>query len=154
MSQHAKSGEENEPTRPDQSEDDRVLDSVVDWSAARESIPGDKATFRKYTQLFRKECATHVSSLRESMRKPDFVEIRRASHTLKSAADLFSARRFFEVALELEGLAASGDANPKRAQAMRETIDLVEKEWEILDRALAKFLADSDVPREDSEYAR
>ena len=75
---------------------------------ALQRIPGGAKGLAKLCAVFQLECQQLLAILAEAIERGDVDEIRRASHTIKGSAKLFSASRVSDVALEMERSAKAG----------------------------------------------
>jgi PAS domain S-box-containing protein len=80
----------------------------VDWSAALESVGGDRDLLRDVLQTFLDESPRLVTTLRQAIAAQSSDAAMRAAHTLKSSMDYLGARRAFELAYQLERTARQG----------------------------------------------
>ena len=114
-----------------------VFGGPIDWGAAQDQVPGDAAQFRQFVELFRDESQTHLTSIAHALQQRNYSELRRAAHTLKSAADLFRAEPLLQKALALEEAALHKATPTLLDQAFLE----VEREHHRLDIEITRFLS-------------
>ncbi len=82
---------------------------VVNLEEATKRIPGGASGLKRLCAVFNIECDQILSTLGDAISRGDVKEIRRASHTIKGSAKLFSAARVSEVAFELEQSSKDGN---------------------------------------------
>ena len=94
------------------------LDStdIADLAAAEKKIAGGRDGVIRLVPIFLQECEQLMPQIHESAQASDFDTLRRAAHTLKGSAALFSARRVMDVAFQIEEQAVS--KNPKDIPAL------------------------------------
>ena len=84
-------------------------DGVVDWDAAMERVGGSDEVLTDMVRLFLEECPKLMDAVRRAMADSNARELQRAAHTLKGAADVFSAKRVVDAAWQLETIGRDGD---------------------------------------------
>ncbi|MCH7685559.1 MAG: response regulator, partial [Planctomycetes bacterium] len=94
----------------------------VDWNSALDRVGGNQQALQEVVQLFRKvECPKLMREIRQGIAEHDAVLLQRAAHTLKGLMELFAAKRAFETARRLEGMAR--EENLRDADAIRKTLE-------------------------------
>ncbi len=120
---------------------DEALEGV-DWSAAMESVQGDRALLRDVVREFLGEGPEQMKAIRAAIQARDLPALRRAAHTLKGSLDHFGATRGYETALELEQQARQESL--AGAEALAATL---EAELSQVLSALGRFLARQESSR-------
>ena len=92
-----------------ESEEEAVVDHVLDWENALRQIGGSEKNLRGLAALFMEECPKLMHAIRASISREDMVELRRTAHTLKGSAAIFAAHTTVEAAYRLETMARNRD---------------------------------------------
>jgi len=82
---------------------------VFDWQEALKQSEIDEEMLRELGALFLEEGPKLLGEIRSALAEADAPKLRRAAHTLKGSAAIFSARPVAETALEVEQHAKAGD---------------------------------------------
>ncbi|MFK8112354.1 MAG: response regulator [Rubripirellula sp.] len=110
-------------------------DDTIDFRAAASRVPGGMPGVRRLAEVFIPECESLMTTLRNELPSGDPATVQRAAHTLKGSSVLFYAKRVEEEAASIERLAQEKDLN-----AAADRLVLLEKEAELMMRALKNFL--------------
>jgi len=115
---------------------DRIADDqVFNKEEALEHVGGDMDILKELIEVFFEECPKLMDEIRETMASGDNTALRRAAHTLKGTADIFSAKNVVETALKLEMM-----AHDEKLDGIEETWSSLEKEIAQLQPALKKLI--------------
>ena len=108
-------------------EDKVVADQVFDKEEALDRVGGDMDILKELVEVFFEECPKLMDEIRDAIASSDATALRRAAHTLKGTADIFSAKCVVETALKLETMARDG------------SLDSVEETWSALEKEISRF---------------
>jgi signal transduction histidine kinase/DNA-binding response OmpR family regulator len=81
---------------------------AVDWSAALESVQGDRALLRIVIDAVLGECPVVLGQLEQALTVRDAAVVRRAAHTIKGALRTFEAARAADLAARIEEAGRNG----------------------------------------------
>ncbi|MFA6290577.1 MAG: response regulator [Victivallales bacterium] len=116
-----------------------TVDSIIfDVDSLMERISGDKDFFDELVKLFIEDTPKHFASLKTAYNNKDAEEIQHIAHTIKGSAGNFGASSLQKVALSLEQTAKTGNFSK-----ISHLIDVVEMEFEILKKEIAKIKSGS-----------
>lgn len=82
--------------------------TACDWSAALNSVKGDRALLTMVAETFLEEAPQLLAAMRQALDRKETAELRRLAHTLKGSVDYFGASRLFDRAYQLEKIAQDG----------------------------------------------
>jgi PAS domain S-box-containing protein len=118
------------------SQADKIADDqVFDKEEALDRVGGDMGILKELIEVFFEECPKLMDEIRETMASGDNTALRRAAHTLKGTADIFSAKNVVETALKLEMM-----ARDEKLDGIEETWSSLKKEIAQLQPALKKLI--------------
>ena len=108
-------------------QEDRVAtDQVFDKEEALDRAGGDMDILKELVEVFFEECPKLMDEIQNAMTSGDTTALRRAAHTLKGTADIFSAKCVVETSLKIETMGR--DAN----------LDGVEEAWSDLEKEIKR----------------
>ncbi|MEE8292438.1 MAG: response regulator, partial [Candidatus Tectomicrobia bacterium] len=100
----------------------------LDWEASMASLDHNEALLQDMASLFCTECPKLMAGIRGAITQEEMLELRRAAHTLKGAAEVFTASPTVVAALRLETMGR--EANLTGA----------EDAWSALEEVIAQLL--------------
>ena len=95
-------------------------ENPLDWEIARRLTAGDDNLLRDLVEMFPGESRKQLDEVRDAIGQADAELLRRAAHSLKSAAGMFGAQALVEAALKME--MAGREANLDRAGQLVEVL--------------------------------
>lgn len=87
----------------------RIVEEVMDESAALAAVEGDRDLLAELAGLFVGESAELSDRLREAIEAGDAEGVQRGAHAFKGSIKLFAADRLLKLVLDLEARGRSGD---------------------------------------------
>jgi signal transduction histidine kinase/HPt (histidine-containing phosphotransfer) domain-containing protein len=113
-------------------------DDVLDFDAAQARIPGGTEAVKRMARLLLEECPKMLQELHEGLADGDVTRFQRGAHTLKGAADIFSAHRVRAVAEQLETMGRQGELG----ECVNEVLANLETEAARLTEAIRSRIAE------------
>ncbi len=112
-------------TNPGETEPPRSDGSSFDLEEALRQVGGERAMLEELAEVFLTQAPKLLAEIREAADEGRSRELRRAAHTLKGSAGVFSADSVVRVALEVESLAREGrlDQAPAAAEELASLVD-------------------------------
>jgi PAS domain S-box-containing protein len=113
----------------------RDAGDVVDFRAAASRVPGGLKGVRRLAEVFKPECEGLMETLRAEIPHGDVSSVQRSAHTLKGSANLFMAKRVYDLALRIES-----KAREKGLEDLHDDLQKLDEEVAALLRVIGKFL--------------
>jgi HPt (histidine-containing phosphotransfer) domain-containing protein len=106
---------------------------IVEWDEALRRVDGSRETLAELVDIFLEQWPQMMDEIEKGVARQDRELLRRAAHTLKGSASIFSAQPVARAAGRLSKMAQSDDLDDAD-QALRELQDEMERLVPVLQR--------------------
>ena len=98
---------------------------LVDWSAALETVGGDRKLLHDLINIFNDESGKMINDIEHAVEMKDAKELRRTAHAIKGALRHLGAESVAETAVELEKLGEKGvfEGSKSHIERLREQVE-------------------------------
>jgi PAS domain S-box-containing protein len=86
-----------------------IQNGRIDWSAALESVQGDRDLLKSVIDAVRSECPAKLAELEQALCGKDAAVVRRSAHTIKGALRTFEAKQASDLAAQIEEAGQQGN---------------------------------------------
>jgi CheY-like chemotaxis protein len=112
--------------------------SRVDWSAALETVLGDRDLLKTVIDAVLAECPAVLEQLEQTVATGDSAVVRRAAHTIKGSLRTFEATRAAELAADIEDAGRNGNL-----EGVSGLVSDLKREVQAVLQELAEFSVDT-----------
>lgn len=75
---------------------------IIDLPEVLERVQNDKELLAELIDIFLEDCPAKIGSIRESVKKKDFAQLRDVAHSIKGASGNISAKKLHAIFLQIE----------------------------------------------------
>ena len=82
---------------------------VIDLNEVLERVQNDRELLIELLDIFLEDCPAKVNAIEEALEKNDFAQLRDIAHSMKGASGNISAKRIYELFLQIEQMTKNND---------------------------------------------
>ena len=112
-----------------------ATEETLDLRTAAARVPGGLQGLRRLAEVFVPECESLVQTICDQLPEGEAPLLQRTAHTLKGSADLFAAKKLYDLAFQIETAARDQDMS-----AANNLLPELTEEAELMMRGLKNFL--------------